>query len=500
MPKRHNRSADSPPGFQERREQLRRALKNWLVHSPLEKKRLLRTLVEIGQRGSHAHGSTAAFILDDLGRHDWFAGWEMVWVVVSLRSSIPQKAMFEVLLEARNRNTRSSKFKRVLNLAQQKVKGITLEDLDEEADRRSHKLLKSRPGQIKGLHKTQAEKSKSTIRSSLTRLFSSRQKMSSTIAVGPLEPTESDIQLASLWAGDAVSTAEAHEDFSSDSAKMLSARLAEKAASEVYSRLGYTVDDIAIQQLEFRDGGPATWKSHDLEIDGQPIDVKNSRRTSKHHYARHVVKTKGNILGYKGVAIAGVASPLQFGSENALFLGQLDESVFTDIESWYTDIIDLTLSTDRAIQSHRFLPGWIYEYPSVLYESWDRDLQSFRSLSILQNHTRAAALIAEMGWNADAFTTILDLKNSRRNDWRGDFQQRIRKRAAVSPEPLSDPFVSLLRNSTIGIPTQLLAKRLSPLGLLVQGDGTSWDAGPTWIHQRPRRDPRTAPYRRSEER
>jgi len=56
--------------------------------------------------------------------------------------------------------------------------------------------------------------------------------------------------------------------------RLLSARIAEKAAITFYSRMGYDVNDISIHQL---DNGCREWKNYDLIVDTAYVDVKNVR-------------------------------------------------------------------------------------------------------------------------------------------------------------------------------------------------------------------------------
>jgi hypothetical protein len=92
--------------------------------------------------------------------------------------------------------------------------------------------------------------------------------------------TSEDRKIAAIWAEDG------HD---ATRAKMLSARAAEKAVSELHRLAGASVEDVSITQLykTSRD-----WKTHDLCIDRtSPIDVKNARTpiNSRRFYVEHTI-------------------------------------------------------------------------------------------------------------------------------------------------------------------------------------------------------------------
>jgi hypothetical protein len=58
--------------------------------------------------------------------------------------------------------------------------------------------------------------------------------------------------------------------------KLSSARYAEVAAAEYLRRLGMTVHDVSLTQLET---GNEDWRTHDIVADGLPFDVKNARQS-----------------------------------------------------------------------------------------------------------------------------------------------------------------------------------------------------------------------------
>ena len=70
---------------------------------------------------------------------------------------------------------------------------------------------------------------------------------------------------------------------------LLSARAAEKVA-RFYRHYGKTVRDISIMQID--ENSKSDWSNYDLNVEGMPIDVKNSRRSqsSTDRYTEHYIQ------------------------------------------------------------------------------------------------------------------------------------------------------------------------------------------------------------------
>lgn len=169
--------------------------------------------------------------------------------------------------------------------------------------------------------------------------------------------------------------------------RVLSARAAEKAAMEFYRRYGCQVEDVSIKQIV--PGGGSDWRDYDLIADGNPIDVKNSRRSrrNRNNYVEHCVPSFKRVRSNREVEIAGVLSPYLWPTS---ILNPENES-FLD-----TSIVFMGTTTLRTIASLRrefsrpgffqiqlddpskgtayFLPPWIFDYPNFVYKSRDRVL------------------------------------------------------------------------------------------------------------------------------
>ena len=78
--------------------------------------------------------------------------------------------------------------------------------------------------------------------------------------------SDDDRALARKWRTD---------DSPDEDDRLYNARRAEISANHYYRGLGYSVVDVALQQLHSVEEGD--WRTHDLEVSGRPVDVKNLR-------------------------------------------------------------------------------------------------------------------------------------------------------------------------------------------------------------------------------
>lgn len=186
--------------------------------------------------------------------------------------------------------------------------------------------------------------------------------------------SEADWRLAQEWAKGA-------QNADYELAKMISARAAEKAAKRFYERLGHAVRDVSIEQLSQPFGG--AWETHDLEVDGRPVDVKNSRppRTGS-GYSEHTVKRLKNDRHGRPVALVGVRSPYlrrehlnEVGNIPSYWhdtfvqvLGETTRAQLEDLRRTFTSdtLHDLGIDCGRGIQE--YLPPWVFDYPAEFYE------------------------------------------------------------------------------------------------------------------------------------
>ena len=209
--------------------------------------------------------------------------------------------------------------------------------------------------------------------------------------------TETDLALSSLWVSRGANN-------SYEQAKMLSARMAERAAARFYTELGHETRDVAAEQV---DSGSARidWKTHDILLDGEiPIDVKNSRTSINNGggYSEHAVPRFKESRSGCDVTVVGVRSPY-FRIEELkapesvpyprsetpiLVLGECRRSDLLRLrQEFVSDVLqDLTLGRQgrRFASDAEFLPSWVFDLSSRLGET--REGRAYRdSLNALRN-------------------------------------------------------------------------------------------------------------------
>jgi hypothetical protein len=207
-----------------------------------------------------------------------------------------------------------------------------------------------------------------------------------------------DRDLAALWAT-SVHGKDYHDKYL---AKMLSARLAEKAVLLFFEDAGHTVRDTSIQQV---DGG-AEWITHDLMVDNRiPIDVKNARSSvnSGAHYSECIVpiQKQDNRESHVGaisvdVRIAGVLSPYIRADEfdfpkksydpELTILGTTSTAEINRLagqfasERLYLHIMP-QLNTQWESVTYKYVyPPWLFTYPPTLYGSFFDGLSGLDSI------------------------------------------------------------------------------------------------------------------------
>lgn len=183
-----------------------------------------------------------------------------------------------------------------------------------------------------------------------------------------------------------------------DANRLISARLAERAATEYYKTIGLSVEDISITQLNKNND---QWRDFDILVDGKPIDVKNARKsyTSPNSYVQHCIpqfkkfrKTEVIIVGTLSEYVSfykKINSP-PFWPDNfdepfnspsfppddfdeqinnppyCTVLGEVSISKIRKIYKWscsrFGEILGL-----KGIWKPEFQPGWAFEYPPEHY-------------------------------------------------------------------------------------------------------------------------------------
>jgi hypothetical protein len=149
--------------------------------------------------------------------------------------------------------------------------------------------------------------------------------------------------------------------------RLISARMAEHAARQYYEELGQVVVDVSITQLS---GDDDRWKQYDLLANGQPIDVKNARRSfsSPDAYVEHCVpKFKQLRSSSEDVLITGVLSNYKSSSSDeatvypCTILGEVTASNIQRLTDWATRRFGHILNL-AGLWRPEYQPGWVFEY------------------------------------------------------------------------------------------------------------------------------------------
>jgi hypothetical protein len=155
--------------------------------------------------------------------------------------------------------------------------------------------------------------------------------------------------------------------------RLYSARIAEHTAIKYYGQLGYSVTDVSIHQVSRQSD---RWRTHDIEIGGAPIDVKNSRRSfsSPSNYSEHCI-ANWKLKDRTGlpVRIAGVLSDYVTiqsyaagKSGTVVFLGDVSLEQLDRVSKWFEARTDGKLHF-LGLTKPKFFPGWVFEYPREHY-------------------------------------------------------------------------------------------------------------------------------------
>ena len=208
---------------------------------------------------------------------------------------------------------------------------------------------------------------------------------------------EADIQIVEEWCQlprntlDRTSLIEAN-DKDWELGRLLSARSAEKIAKDFYKKYGKKVKDISVTQTY--ENNNSDWKNYDLNVDGLPIDVKNSRRSqkSKDRYTEYCVPRFKRSRTDQDVIIAGVFSPYLWvfemldkpteyhGDAEILFLGETTLAKQQILRSEFNDLVDFV----KPDPSNKFfLPPWIFDYPEYFYTERNKALKKLKALTNL---------------------------------------------------------------------------------------------------------------------
>lgn len=195
--------------------------------------------------------------------------------------------------------------------------------------------------------------------------------------------SESDYLLCFAWAGyssnrvrnpNAASLRKAIGQY--DACRLMSARVAELVAISYYNSLGQIVEDISISQIN-SNSSSQNWRSHDLLVDGRPVDVKNARKSFSggNGFVEHCVpQFKNNRESNVEVSILGVlsdymrADQIENGEGKCVILGEVSVGDIRKLYSWvkrrFGILIDFT-----GLWRPGYQPGWVFEYSSEFYRN-----------------------------------------------------------------------------------------------------------------------------------
>ena len=272
-------------------------------------------------------------------------------------------------------------------------------------------------------------------------------------------PNERDIKLVGKWCKpprnnlDRTSLIEADSEDKRKLNRLLSARLAEKVAMDFYQNYGKTVEDISITQI-YENSKP-DWEDYDLNVDGLPIDVKNSRESqhSKDRYTEHCIPQFKRIKRSRinrEVIISGVFSPylplpkLLIPTKSQrdgriLFLGETTREKRQALKNEFNDSIDFA---EPNPESKYFFPPWMFDYPKYVYTERDKalgELKGFPNFAFLKEATFEFNLIPVTIAAGIDLTAILD--NGTLAPWEWGFLNQLRNR--MGKYGLSLPFLFL---------------------------------------------------------
>ena len=238
-----------------------------------------------------------------------------------------------------------------------------------------------------------------------------------------------------------------------DSGRLLSARSAEKIAICFYRHYGKKVKDISITQLN--ENNNSDWRDYDLNVDGRPVDVKNSRKSQNSEDRRYteycIPKFKEDRTSQK-VIISGVFSPYLWPFEllgepkeyhqdrEIRFLGETTLEKQQELKNEFNG--DLVYFSEPRSSGKYFLPPWIFDYPKYIYTERDearKELKDFSNLDLLREATTKHNLIPVAIAAGIDLTKILDKKAL--GSWEWSFLEQLNNR--IEEYGLSLPFLFL---------------------------------------------------------
>lgn len=180
--------------------------------------------------------------------------------------------------------------------------------------------------------------------------------------------------------------------------RCLAARHAEVLAANVLRGWQCAVEDVS--RLAVAGGGDTRWLTHDLQVDGEPVDVKNVTYNRADlqtwHRARHFRKS----VRYDAVRTRSMASLLSFLGEgeavDAEYLGSLRPQELAELERMAEPGLSITLSKIDEQEAHR-LATWCFSLPDAAYRTSDG---KFAQLNRRLAESRASRFAEPVGYSA----------------------------------------------------------------------------------------------------
>lgn len=168
-----------------------------------------------------------------------------------------------------------------------------------------------------------------------------------------------DLSLARCWV-----RPQASDD---DHDRVREARRAELSAVQYYTHRGHDVRDVSSEQLEPVSDG--SWETHDLEIDGRPVDVKNVRDTKFGGFIVHP-SPKFTKKENEEVAVCGVV-------DGRRIVGEASGEALAELERSARSLASaLGLPRPRPSASmarwRRSLGPWLMDFTPEHYRSFGR--------------------------------------------------------------------------------------------------------------------------------
>lgn len=177
--------------------------------------------------------------------------------------------------------------------------------------------------------------------------------------------------------------------------RLISARIAEKGAKLFYENYGCNVEDVSITQITINNS--TDWKICDLKVYSPftnyniSIDIKNSRRAqnSKERYVDYCIPNFKLDRHDRNVIIAGVLSnylslkELVYNKYDIIFLGETTIDRQKMIKEEFEDNL---LKIYIGNPGYYFLPPWMFDYPSFVYDNRERTINIFKSYDYLERY------------------------------------------------------------------------------------------------------------------